>query len=207
VIEAGVLTAWSRQPTVLDAPAGAPEEAQGTAAAAAAIPQPFVFVTVGTDHHPFDRLIRWSDAWFMDRGLAPDRGLVQVGTSAVEPDSIESRRYLRAEEMRAAMGAATVVVCHGGPSTVMSCRRSGFRPIVVPRRQALGEHVDDHQFRFSRWLARDPNFEVVDDEARFRALLDAAAADPGAFRSAEPVPEVGEAARRFGRLVDELFVA
>ena len=24
---------------------------------------PLVFVTVGTDHHPFDRLIHWMDRW------------------------------------------------------------------------------------------------------------------------------------------------
>ena len=27
-----------------------------------------IFVTVGTDHHPFDRLIEWTDAWAAEGG-------------------------------------------------------------------------------------------------------------------------------------------
>ena len=39
---------------------------------------PFVFVTVGTDHHPFDRLVQWADEWTTRTGIAC---LVQTGTS------------------------------------------------------------------------------------------------------------------------------
>ncbi len=166
--------------------------------------KPLVFVTVGTDHHPFDRLVTWVDDWFFDDGCGRARGMIQVGTSR-PPRSVEWRDYLPAEEMQAALDRAAVVVCHGGPGTVMHCRRNGFRPIVVPRRDELGEHVDDHQVRFSRWLSRDPGVEVVDDEERFRDVLDMALADRNAFRSAAPPSDVRASVMEFSRLVTELF--
>lgn len=167
---------------------------------------PLVFATVGTDHHPFDRLVTWVDDWFVDRGSAFARGLIQVGTSR-PPRSVEWRDYLAAEEMQATLERAAVVVCHGGPGTVMHCRKNGFRPIVVPRRDEMGEHVDDHQIRFSRWLSRDPGVEVVEDEARFRAVLDVAIADRDGFRAVAPPSDVRASVMRFERLVVELFDA
>jgi UDP-N-acetylglucosamine transferase subunit ALG13 len=167
--------------------------------------KPFMFITVGTDHHPFDRLVRWVDDWFLDGGLLRARGLIQVGTSR-PPRSVEWTDYLRADEMQATLDLASVVVCHGGPSTVMRSRRIGFRPIVVPRRQELGEHVDDHQVQFSRWLDRDQDVTVVgNDEGSFRDLLEHVVADRDAFRGAAALPDVRASALRFEGLIDELF--
>jgi UDP-N-acetylglucosamine transferase subunit ALG13 len=57
------------------------------------------------------------------------------------------------EELEAAVGSAAVVVCHGGAGIISSALAAGRRPIVVPRRAALGEHVDDHQYQLTRKLA------------------------------------------------------
>jgi diacylglycerol kinase (ATP) len=45
---------------------------------------PLLLVTVGTDHHPFDRLVRWVDGWLDgETGQAAGlRCLMQTGTSA-----------------------------------------------------------------------------------------------------------------------------
>ena len=111
---------------------------------------PLLLVTVGTDHHPFDRLVGWSGAW-----LAAHPGtlrcLMQTGTSA-PPDlgAADWQAYLEFEALQAAMASAAAVVCHGGPGTILGARHMGAVPIVVPRQQRLGEHVDDHQVAFAR---------------------------------------------------------
>ena len=108
-----------------------------------------VFVTVGTDHHPFDRLVAWADAWVAS-GRYPDVAcLIQSGTSN-PPVHTPWHDYVRYDEMCAAMSSAIAVVCHGGPATIMDARRLGRVPIVVPRSADLGEHVDNHQQRFAR---------------------------------------------------------
>ena len=106
--------------------------------------RPLVFVTVGTDHHPFDRLVRWVDAWLASGEAEGVRCLVQYGTS-VPPTAAEGRDYLGYQEMEANLSEAAAVVTHGGPGSVMMCRWAGKTPIVVARRRNLGEHVDDQR--------------------------------------------------------------
>ena len=135
-----------------------------------------VLVVVGTDHHPFERLMRWVDAF----AAATDRPigwLVQSGTSTA-PGSVRSRAFLARDELARAMAEATVVVCHGGPASIADARSAGHVPIVVPRRRGLGEHVDDHQVRFARRLAGSGRIRLAEDEERFRGCLEQALAEP-----------------------------
>jgi UDP-N-acetylglucosamine transferase subunit ALG13 len=59
--------------------------------------------------------------------------------------------------------SAAVVVCHGGAGIISSALAAGRRPIVVPRRASLGEHVDDHQYQLTRKLADWGLAVVVED--------------------------------------------
>lgn len=138
-----------------------------------------VVVSVGTDHHRFDRLVDWADRWAASH---PDVAvLVQHGTSPA-PRHAHAVPMLGYDELVAAMGEASVVVAHGGPATTMDARSVGHRPIVVPRRADEGEHVDNHQVTFTRWMADRHIVWLADDEATVHALIDAAIADPTQVR-------------------------
>jgi UDP-N-acetylglucosamine transferase subunit ALG13 len=163
-----------------------------------------VFVTVGTDHHPFDRLTRWVDGWLEQGAGERVRCLVQFGTSR-PPSRAEARDYLQYDEVQAAMGEAVAVVTHGGPGSVMTCRWAGKVPVVVPRRHDLGEHVDDHQLAFARRMASEGELEVAEDEATFRRTLDRALADPEAYRVADASQSSEPAVERFGELVGRML--
>jgi UDP-N-acetylglucosamine transferase subunit ALG13 len=168
--------------------------------------RPLLLVTVGTDHHPFDRLVRWADAWLAGHPGAL-RCLMQTGTSAPPGESggVEWRAYLEFEALQAAMASAAAVVCHGGPGTILGARHMGAVPIVVPRQHRLGEHVDDHQVAFSRRLAAEGGgIHLAETEAELHRLLDRVAAEPAAFRSGSEDRATGSAVREFGRLVDGL---
>ena len=167
--------------------------------------RPLVVVTVGTDHHPFDRLVRWVDAWASTAGPSVEC-FIQTGTSSVVPRSAAWAPYASRDELRALMARAAAVVCHGGPATIMDCRRAGVKPIVVPRRRAFGEHVDDHQVLFARRSARSGDVDLVESEERLRAILDTALSETGA-RRIEPTGDGALAAsiRRFQALADPLL--
>jgi UDP-N-acetylglucosamine transferase subunit ALG13 len=165
---------------------------------------PLLLVTVGTDHHRFDRLVRWVDDWLVAAG-APLRCLIQTGTSAPpSSDAADWQPYLEFDALQAALRNAAAVVCHGGPGTILGARHLGAVPIVVPRRQQLGEHVDDHQVAFSRRLAAEGSVFLAEDEAGLRRLLERVAAEPAAFRAPAEQRGTAAAVRAFERLVDDL---
>jgi UDP-N-acetylglucosamine transferase subunit ALG13 len=163
-----------------------------------------VFASVGTDYHPFDRMSRWMDGWLEAGGASAARCFVQTGTSAV-PRLAEHRQYLGHAEMEAMMREAAVVVCHGGPGTIMLASTLGKRPIVVPRRKRLGEHVDDHQCSFTERIAAEGAIVLARSEEELHTCLDAALGRDGT--DAE-LPPAGAGPLRavtlFEQLVDDL---
>jgi UDP-N-acetylglucosamine transferase subunit ALG13 len=163
-----------------------------------------VFATVGTDHHPFDRLVGWIDAWA--RSAEPGvECFVQRGTSGA-PATAASKPFLSHDQVQELVSRAVAVVCHGGPASIMDSRRIGVKPIVVPRRHALNEHVDDHQLLFARRAADAGLIELIEKEDRLRAALDAAIADPSAYRI-DPTRDTDLAAtiRRFAAFADPIL--
>jgi UDP-N-acetylglucosamine transferase subunit ALG13 len=139
---------------------------------------PLVFVTVGTDHHRFERLMDWADAW----GAAhPDVRLFVQHGNARAVEHAESSPFLRPEQFKALLATANAVVCPGGPGGIMETRAAGLRPIVVPRRAHLEEHVDDHQLAFSRFLAGRDLVTLAEEEPAFDAALDAVVTTPDAY--------------------------
>lgn len=162
---------------------------------------PAVIVAVGTDHHPFDRMIRWIDTWAAKH---PDIDvLVQRGTS--EPTAVcRSVDLLPHPELCENFARARAVVSHGGPSTVMDARMAGRLPIVMARNPEFAEHVDDHQMRFADHLERHELASVVSDEQALHDALDAALADPDDYTvpiDASSITGVVE----FGRVMDQLL--
>lgn len=160
-----------------------------------------VFVTTGTDLHPFDRLVRWADEWA--RTHPGDEVLVQYGSSA-PPMAARGRRLLEREAMRSEILAADVVVASCGPGAVMDIRAAGHLPVVVARRVALGEHVDDHQTAFARHLASAGLARVVTDEAGFVEAMGEVRESPEAF-SVDPAKAVAGGVARIGELIDRLM--
>lgn len=50
---------------------------------------------------------------------------------------------------------ASLVIAHGGAGTLIEVLRIGKVPLVMPRRSAYKEHVDDHQIELVQAMAAD----------------------------------------------------
>lgn len=161
-----------------------------------------VLVTVGTDHHPFDRLVEWADTWCLRH---PEVEVVVQHGTARPPRRATAHALLGAAEFAGLLSRADGVVCAGGPGVIMEARRNGIRPIVVPRRADLGEHVDDHQRAFAAFMAGRDEVTLVDDAAGLVVALDRLVADRRTYRVD---PEDGGSAgiARVGALIDELVL-
>lgn len=162
---------------------------------------PLVFVTVGTDHHPFNRLIGWMDDW-VARCRVPVRYVVQHGSAA--PSRLgHNLGLVTHQELLELIREATVVVTQGGPGSIVDVRSTGRVPIAVPRIAALGEVVDDHQRYFCEVMRRHEACFTAHDEATLGDLLDQALADPKAFLRPPPPSPSADTAAELHRAMEE----
>jgi UDP-N-acetylglucosamine transferase subunit ALG13 len=129
-----------------------------------------IFITVGTSHVPFDRLVRAVD---LIAGAEPV--IVQHGASQVRPVRATLVDFLPFDEVMEHMRFARVVVTHAGVGSVMAALSAGKRPLVVPRRRSFRETSDDHQLEFARRLAREELVTAVEDPNRLPSAVAAEA--------------------------------
>jgi len=168
-------------------------------------PRPFVLVAVGTDHHPFDRVVEWVDAWLEQGAVGRVDALVQYGHSQ-PPAVADGSSLLDHEDLQDAMNRADVIVCHGGPATITEARRHGKLPICVPRDPERGEHVDSHQQLFARRMGTGGIVRLAETRDALWSALDAALSEPSAFRIASSANGVASASTdRFADLVSPLL--
>jgi UDP-N-acetylglucosamine transferase subunit ALG13 len=132
-----------------------------------------ILVTVGTHEQPFDRLVEAA------AGLGGDEHLVvQYGTSKVAHGRGEWIDFMSFDELAEQARRARVVVSHAGVGSIVLARRYGHRPIIMPRRPHLGEHVDEHQMQLTRRLSEAGIVTVVEDAEQLAAAVLAPPAVP-----------------------------
>jgi UDP-N-acetylglucosamine transferase subunit ALG13 len=164
--------------------------------------QPRGVVTVGTDHHRFDRLMDWLDGWNAAHPGAV-RWTVQHGSS--RPLAGVAGYVLKPHaELLEDLRQADLVVTQGGPGGIMDSRACGVLPIVVPRLAHLDEVVDDHQVAFARQLAERGLVELAESEIELHAVLDRAVRSPEDFAVSQGPSDVARTVATFGAAVDAL---
>jgi UDP-N-acetylglucosamine transferase subunit ALG13 len=125
-----------------------------------------ILVSVGTHEQPFDRLVEAAAALPGDEEM-----VVQYGTSSVTSGRGEWIDFMSFDELAVLASRARVVVCHAGVGSIVLARRYGHRPIIMPRRPHLGEHVDEHQMELTRRLAKAGIVTVVETAEELAAAV------------------------------------
>jgi UDP-N-acetylglucosamine transferase subunit ALG13 len=159
-------------------------------------------VTVGTDHHQFNRLMDWLDEWnAANPGLV--RWTVQHGSSrplAGVPGYALKPHAELLDDLR----QADLVVTQGGPGGIMDARACGLLPIVVPRLARLDEVVDDHQVAFARQLAGRGLIQLAQSKAELHDALCRAIRSPEQFAVSDGPSDVARTVARFQAVVDAM---
>lgn len=87
--------------------------------------------------------------------LTPDAEVLwQVGVTDASGLPVEARVGVPAAELKAAVKEADLVVAHAGIGSCLTALDAGRCPVVLPRRQEHGEHVDNHQELIAHELDR-----------------------------------------------------
>ena len=115
--------------------------------------------------------------------------LWQTGSTKVDDLPIRGRAMVAADELHAALVASDVVVAHAGAGSSLGALEAGLCPVLVPRRRAYGEHIDDHQAQIAEDVAHR-QLAVVrgPDELTFDDIVGAARRSTA--RRASPPPLV-----------------
>ncbi|MFP3768184.1 glycosyltransferase [Streptococcus sp. TATVAM-FAB35] len=130
-----------------------------------------IFVTVGTHEQPFNRLIEEVDR-LVETGVITDEVFIQTGYSTYEPKFCKWSSLISFDKMNELMQTSGIIITHGGPATFMSAIANGKKPIVVPRQEKYGEHVNDHQVDFSKQVKERYNsIEVVEEISELKDYL------------------------------------
>jgi UDP-N-acetylglucosamine transferase subunit ALG13 len=143
-----------------------------------------IFVTLGTQAYPFDRLLR-------ALGEVDEELVVQGGASTFRPKDATWLGFVPVPQLVEHVRRARVVVSHAGVGSVLTVVGEGKRPVVVPRLKRYGEAVDDHQAPFARRAAEAGLVTLVEDLATL----------PAAVAATPPEPVI---VRGPGTLVDDL---
>jgi len=160
-----------------------------------------MFVSLGTDHHPFQRLVDWASRWAADH---PDWEVHMQHGSSPAPAGCHAFAFCDHDQLQELMRTSHVVVSHGGPATITEARRRGHLPVVVPRDPRLGEHVDDHQLLFSRRLGGCGLVSLAETEEDFRTAVKTVARSQEERERSAQEHAVPAGVFRVGEIVEQL---
>lgn len=110
-----------------------------------------IFVTVGTHEQSFTRLVKKIDDLVGEK-IIDEKVFIQTGYTDYIPKHCEYASMIDNALMEQYSKEAKIVITHGGPGSIMTPFGFGKIPIVVPRQHECGEHVDNHQVKFTNKL-------------------------------------------------------
>jgi UDP-N-acetylglucosamine transferase subunit ALG13 len=108
------------------------------------------FVSIGNAHQPFGRLL---EAVRQVAARLPQPVVVQHGYTLFDDPVCTCVSFMSMEEFIRRVHDAELLIMHAGAGSVIHAVEAGKIPVVVPRRTAYGEHVNDHQVEFAHALA------------------------------------------------------
>jgi UDP-N-acetylglucosamine transferase subunit ALG13 len=110
-----------------------------------------IIATLGTHPAPMDRLVSALDEIEQEN----EDIFIQAASFNLLPKKAKILPIMGFEEYQAHLEMADFIICHGAAATIHSIVESiGKTPLVVPRRQRYGEHVDDHQVKFAEFMTK-----------------------------------------------------
>lgn len=129
-----------------------------------------IFAAVGTQKFQMDRLLKELDR-LAGGGAIDESVFIQTGVSTCELRHCQSSPFLSKEDMTAKVAECSVMISHAGVGSILMALKAGKKVIVVPRRAAFGEHVDDHQLEIAQSFARAGYVKVVEDIDKLQAAI------------------------------------
>ena len=105
-----------------------------------------IFVAVGTQKFPFDRLLKGIDDLIAQGQLEADV-FAQIGHTDYVPQNYQYQNFLSKDDFQSYISGCDLLITHSGVATIIAGMKLEKPVVVVPRFASYGEHVDDHQLQ------------------------------------------------------------
>lgn len=105
-----------------------------------------VFVCLGTQDKPFDRLLKMVEE-AIEEGAIQEEVIAQIGTTKYQGNKIKTFQFCDSEQMDQYIQEASLVITHGGTGSIIGALKAGKKVIAVSRLQKYKEHTNDHQLQ------------------------------------------------------------
>jgi UDP-N-acetylglucosamine transferase subunit ALG13 len=128
-----------------------------------------LFISVGS-RFPMDRLISSVDSFVGTRDDV--EGFAQVGNSSIETIHLSSSRFLDNKEFIEKVIHADLIISHAGMGNILLARENQKNIIILPRKSAHGEHIDDHQVDTVKGMKSYPGIFVLDTEGQIPSVIE-----------------------------------
>lgn len=99
-----------------------------------------IFVMLGTNPYPFDRLLSAVDRWAASSG---EKVVAQTGHTKLPVANIECHDFVSHEQIKEWIRHADLVIAQGGFGSLRDCLVAGKPTIAVPRLPEYGECQDE----------------------------------------------------------------
>lgn len=116
-----------------------------------------IFVTVGNDFRGFDRLLKKMDEI---APTLPGEVLIQRGYSRYHPKNTDHFDFIPMDEAIEYIRRSQLVVSHAGIGTIILCKEYRIPILILPRRKAFAEHMNDHQLEIAQALEKRKNENI-----------------------------------------------
>jgi UDP-N-acetylglucosamine transferase subunit ALG13 len=126
------------------------------------------FVSVGNATQPFPRLL---GAVAAIADSLPQPVVVQHGSGVFQGAGCDARSFVDMAEFEQRVATAELLIMHAGAGSVINAVRAGKVPVVMPRRSAFGEILDDHQIEFALALEQAGRVVVVDEPSELAGAV------------------------------------
>lgn len=132
-----------------------------------------IFITVGTIHLPFPRLIDTALNYFSD---SQEEVIIQTGNyqKGMNPtENIKLAQMIGFNQLEKYLKQAQFIICSGGEGTLIQILNLAEKqPIIFPRMSLYKEHVNDQQVSIALNLKKQNLAKVALNKKELKKILD-----------------------------------
>ena len=103
-----------------------------------------IFVTLGTQDKPFNRLVKEIDK-LVQKGIIKDEVVVQAGCTKIATKNLKMFDIISIDDFNQYIKNSDFIIAHAGVGSILDGLKHNKKVIAVARSKKYGEIINDHQ--------------------------------------------------------------